>query len=68
MVGRILGHSPLHFMGVAVGSASEARYLLEVALRLEYIAAADHERLEPRFQELVRGLYKLIEALDARLP
>jgi four helix bundle protein len=58
----------LHFMGVALGSASEARYLLEVALRLEFITAVDHERLEPRFRELVRGLHKLIEALDARGP
>jgi hypothetical protein len=36
--------------------------------RLKFITAADHERLEPWFQELVRGLHKLIEALDARLP
>jgi len=58
----------LHFMGIALGSASEARYLLELAVRLEFIAAADHARLEPRFRELVRGLYKLIEALEAREP
>lgn len=58
----------LHFMGVALGSASEARYLLEVAARLGFVASADHERLDPRFREVVRGLQKLIEALEARGP
>lgn len=59
----------VHFMTVALGSASEARYLLELALRLSFIDAADHAPLDARFRELIRSLNKLVEALaDPRAP
>lgn len=56
----------LHFMAIALGSASEARYLLELAVRLKFLASEEHSGLDCRFRDLVRGLNKLIEALDDR--
>lgn len=58
----------LHFMTIALGSASEARYLLELTVRLRFIASEEQSGLDARFRELARGLQKLIVALDDRAP
>ena len=59
----------VHFMTIALGSATEARYLLELAVRLRYIDAADPVQLDVRFRELIRSLQKLVDALaDRRAP
>lgn len=59
----------VHFMSIALGSASEARYLLELAVRLTFIDAAAHAPLDGRFRELIRSLNKLVESLaDRRAP
>jgi four helix bundle protein len=54
------------FLGVALGSTSEVRYLLDVALRLGFLGQADHNVLEPRYGETVRALQGLIRSLEAR--
>ncbi|MFZ5476418.1 MAG: four helix bundle protein [Myxococcota bacterium] len=53
----------LRFIAISLGSASEARYLLGLAARLELIPAADHQRLASRYDDLVRGLQRLMDAL-----
>ena len=54
----------VHFLSIALGSASEARYLLDLAVRLGFLAASANESLEPRYRELVRSLQRLIDSLD----
>jgi four helix bundle protein len=54
----------LQFVNVAIGSAAEARYLLDVARRIESEAAVDHARLIDRYTELIKGLKKLLRSLE----
>ena len=54
----------VHFMSIARGSASETRYLLDLAVRLNILEAPANEPIEPRYRELVRSLQKLIDSLD----
>jgi four helix bundle protein len=54
----------VHFLNIANGSAAEARYLLEVAHRLEMIPREVHSRMALRYTELLKGLQKLIATLD----
>ena len=49
----------LHFLHIALGSASESYYLLSVARRS---AGANAEKLEQDCDALVRGLQRLIDA------
>ncbi len=56
----------VHFLVVALGSASETRCLLGLAHRLGILAAGDHENLEPRYSELVRALESLVQSLETR--
>ena len=56
----------VQFLGVALGSASEVRDLLDVALRLGFLGQADHNVLEPRYGESVRALHGPIRSLEAR--
>ena len=53
----------LYFVGVALGSASEVRYLLNLARRFEFVAASEAEALEGGYSELIRGLQRLIDVL-----
>ncbi len=53
----------LYFVGVALGSASEVRYLFGVARRLGFLDATAGEDLERRYGELIRGLQRLLDAL-----
>lgn len=52
----------MHFSGVALSSASEARYLLSLANRLGYLADEAFGEIEKRYGRLVGGLNKLINA------
>ena len=59
----------LHFVEIAIGSASEVRYLIGVAVRLGFIAARDGDQLEARFGRVIRALQALVSALaEARGP
>jgi four helix bundle protein len=56
----------LHFLVVALGSASETRYLLTLARRLEMLPATEHRDLDVTYGDLLRGLQALINALEQR--
>ena len=60
----------VHFVSIALGSASETRYLLGLSVRLGMLDAGTEAELEPRYGELVRSLQRLIDSLDrpARSP
>ena len=57
---RATGREYAQFLRVALGSASEVRYLLGLSRRLRLV---DAEQLEGRYDELVRGLQKRIDAV-----
>jgi hypothetical protein len=44
--------------------ASEVHYLLSLARRLGFVAASDGEALESRYDELIRGLQRLLDVLS----
>jgi four helix bundle protein len=58
---RATGKEYAQFLRIALGSASEVRYLLGLAGRLEMASTGD---LESRYDELVRALQKLIDAVS----
>src|SRR5262245_38504429 len=59
----------LHFVEIAIGSASEVRYLVGLAVRLGYMAAQDGDQLETRYGRVIRALQALVSALaEARSP
>jgi four helix bundle protein len=53
----------LHFLTIALGSASEAGYLLNLSRRLDYLGESD---LEEQYKGLVRALQALIDSLSQR--
>ena len=53
----------LHYLDVALGSASEVRYLVGLAHRLDLLREADRDVLVQRYGELIRALQALIVAL-----
>ena len=55
-----------HFLVIALGSASETRYLVGLAHRLGILLSSDQEALEPQYDELVRALEGLIRSLASR--
>ena len=55
-----------HFLVVALGSASEVRYLLSLAGRLGFVATSDASALQARYDPLVRALEGLIHSLESR--
>ena len=57
-----------HFLRVACGSASEARYLVSVARRLQYLEPAAAARYEDRFDHVVRSLEALAQRVAASAP
>ena len=54
-----------HFVTIALGSASEVRYLVQLSAELDFLPAADRERLEPRYDELVKALSGFLSKLRA---
>lgn len=55
-----------HFLTVALGSASETRYLITLSNRLGMMDSKEHALLDARYGELLRAMEKLIAALDQR--
>ena len=53
----------LHFIDVAIASASEVRYLLGLSARLGILQKADQEPLVRRYDDLIRSLQKLLSSL-----
>ena len=53
------------FLRIALGSASEARYLVSVAARLDYLERVTAESLHARFDRLVKGLELLSQRVSA---
>ena len=57
----------LHFLNIANGSTAEACYLVEVTHRLGFLPATAKVELMERYIELIKGLQKLMTAVE-RLP
>ncbi len=55
-----------HFVTMAMASAAEVRYLVDLSRRLGFVAPDGFEALSPRYDELVRGLQGLVSALERR--
>lgn len=53
----------VHFLTVALGSASEHRYLLGLAGRLDFIAGPIVAGLDKKCHDLLRGLQRLSDSL-----
>jgi|SRR5881296_2874356 four helix bundle protein len=53
-----------HFVTIALGSASEARYLLSVARRLDMMAEGVHQDLDDLYVLLLKGLQRLVATLE----
>jgi four helix bundle protein len=62
-------HDYLHFVTIALASASEVRYLIDLAARLHTVAATN-THLEKGYDELIRALQGLLNAFEpeARSP
>lgn len=59
----------LHFVAIALGSASEARYLVDLSARLGFLKSDQSAELDQQAELLVRGLQSLHSSLStAGLP
>jgi len=56
----------VHFLGIALGSASEVRYLIDLSARLGLIEEAPAAALVARYSDAIRGLQTLIASLQRR--
>ena len=56
----------LHFVGIAIGSASEVRYLMGLAVRLGLVNPTDGERLKVGYGSVIRALQALVTSLSPR--
>ena len=54
------------FLNIAAGSAAEARYLLDLSMRLGFVERADQEPLDGEYASLSAQLESLIRALESR--
>lgn len=54
-----------HFISVALGSAAEARYLLDVIADLEYVTKSDVAHCRDRCDHVVRELQNLLKAVSS---
>lgn len=55
-----------HFLDIATGSAAEAQYLIGLSNRLGMVGPKDGQGLTERYDELLRGLKVLVNALPLR--
>ncbi len=56
----------LHFIGIGMASASEVRYLLQLAQRIGFLEEPGAGDLVTRYGDLIRGLQTLICSLEER--
>ena len=56
----------LHFMTISLSSASEVRYLLGLSNRLQMLDSNHLDRLKPKYNELIRGIQKLVDTLNKK--
>jgi len=54
----------LNFLNIAAGSASEARYLVEISCRLGFIGKEEGQAATAQYTELAAGLEALIQSLS----
>ena len=54
----------VHFLTIALGSASEVLYLVELAIRLEYIDRTRGLDLADRYDRVVRTLQRMVTSLS----
>ena len=54
----------VHFLVMALGSATEMSYLLSVSTRLNFMKKAVYETMQPTCDHLLRALQKLIDSLS----
>jgi len=54
----------LHFVNIALGSAAETRYLLDLAARLGFIPISDASPLGLEYETLAKQLQKLLQAIE----
>jgi four helix bundle protein len=54
----------LQFVTIALGSASEAQYLLDVSTRLGLLPPSPAHALTRRYYDLIRGLQRLVTTLS----
>ncbi len=58
------GKKELHrFVGIALGSLAEVKYLIDFSMRLKYLTVANSEKLESLAQETGRLLWKFYKSL-----
>lgn len=53
----------LHFVDVAIASASEVRYLIGLSSRLGFLEKDDQGPLMQKYDELIRSLQKLLSSI-----
>jgi four helix bundle protein len=53
-----------HFLSQALGSASEARYLIGLSQRLGFLTEQERDSVQERYSQLVRGLQSLIATIE----
>jgi four helix bundle protein len=53
----------VQFLRVALGSASEAQYLLGLSVRLGVLESSGLQQIVDRYEELIRSLQKLLSSL-----
>jgi four helix bundle protein len=54
----------LNFLNIAAGSASEARYLVEISYRLGFMSEQERRATTARYTELAASLEALIQSLS----
>ena len=58
----------LHFINIALASATEVRYLIDLAQRLEMFTGDDISTLVEDYLQLLKKLQKLLNAIGAMRP
>jgi four helix bundle protein len=53
-----------HFLNIATASACEVRYLIDLSVRLEFLATDKQKEFEPRCTVLIKSLIRLADSLE----